>query len=210
VEEKSIINAETTFKILRNFSFNISCGYNVGTTLTFLLFLKGAASKNTPNSLMVSITTREATITATKGELLTSYFTVTKTEYLRRLAEYLATDISKFAEKYNKDGDLASQITLSLPSEEQPLTASERAWCSSFNQRNATCRELFPRVAKLLTANYNKKFAINRTTVDKKSHKSSPKKGGQPKKGGKKATKSSLPNGRPEDQRARLNSNKED
>jgi len=168
-----------------------NCGDSLAAALIFMLFLRGAASQNTPDSINVSITTKEAIISTSKRDLLVTYQRVTGTVYIRRLAEYFATDISRFAERYNKDGDLAVQITLSIPLDQPPLTRAERAWCSSFNQRNPVCQQLFPRVSQLLVADYKRKFFkkdnqnSNPTTTTKKIHKPSPKKGGKPAKGGK-------------------------
>jgi hypothetical protein len=80
----------------------------------------------------------------TKYDVMEIYSTVTKNKYLRRLAEYLATPISLYAEKNLLKGDLAEKINnriKSTPSDKDGkkaplLTAKQKAWSSSFNTNN--------------------------------------------------------------------------
>jgi hypothetical protein len=54
--------------------------------------------------------------------------------------------------EYGYEGDLASQLILKINVEagEDPLSPAERAWASSFNQKNLECEKRYPRVSKLL------------------------------------------------------------
>lgn len=74
------------------------------------------------------------------------------------MAEFLATQISEYAAENCPDGDLASHIDgLIVGDGTNGLTIEERAWCSSFNQRNVDCIKRFPRVHQLLSQQIQKK-----------------------------------------------------
>lgn len=186
IPERVSITSEEVYAICVHFANYNNIGLKVATVLIFLLFLKGAANKGAPNSISASINLQSGITSATKEDLLSSYKKVTGNEYLRRLAEYFATRISKFAQKYSFDGDLAQQIATTMKSTDPPLTPDERAWCSSFNQKNPDCYNLHPRVTSLLIADYNKKFNVKKkenNSKETKQVKSSPRKGQKPKKG---------------------------
>lgn len=73
IEEKNSLTDQMAWRTLSRFAYSLNCGFNVAAALMFMLFLRGAASRNTPNSISASINTKEATITATKGELLDAF-----------------------------------------------------------------------------------------------------------------------------------------
>jgi len=125
----------------------------------YRLFLKGAANKGTPNSLSVTITTKDGLDKRiSKQDLLMSYKKVTGNLFLRRMAEFLATHISEYAEKHQLDGDLVSSISSILKEDEEPLNMVERAWASSFNQNNKKLMEKSNRLEKLLSRDKNIRF----------------------------------------------------
>lgn len=82
------------FAILQE-NFTISLSETM--TLVFLLFLKGAANKGAPDKLGADIIDSLGNkVTMRKEDLLTAYYkVVTRNLHLRRLAEFLATPISK-------------------------------------------------------------------------------------------------------------------
>jgi hypothetical protein len=129
--------------------------------LVYLLFLKGAANKGAPDSLGATIIVQGDKVEMKKGDLMSAYKTHCKNNHLRRLAEYLATPISNFASANNLPGDLFPQVFSLLTRDEEPLSIEERAWCSSFNQKNNDCLTLHPRVASLLSVEYRLKFQKN-------------------------------------------------
>lgn len=102
----------------------------------YLLILKGAANTGTPTTFEIEISDPDGRrFPISKNDLLVQYKSVTKNSFLRRLAESLAEDICRFAEKRNLSGDLANKINTKLIAKnEAPLTTKERAWCSSFCQ----------------------------------------------------------------------------
>lgn len=155
----------------------------------YRLFLKGAANKGTPNSLSVTITTKDGTDKRiAKQDLIMSYKKFTGNLFLRRMAEFLATNISEYAEKHQLDGDLVVSISSILKEEEEPLTMMERSWASSFNQNNKKLLEKSSRLEKLLARDKSIRFPRKSTPKG-----SSPRKPGPGKrKGGKKGNSPKL------------------
>lgn len=127
-------------------------------TLIFLLFLKSAANKGALDKLGGEIVLLGDKVNMRKEDLISAYKVVTRNLHLRRLAEYLATPISRFAENNNLLGDLFQKINIFVPLKDMPLSPSERACCSSFNQKNKDCLELFQRVYSLFAVEYTIKF----------------------------------------------------
>ena len=74
--------------------------------LIYMLFLKGAANKGVPDSLSTSIVVESKKVTITKGDLMSAYKLACRNSYLHRLAEFLASNISKFAESNGWSGDI--------------------------------------------------------------------------------------------------------
>jgi hypothetical protein len=149
----------------------------------YLLILVGAAISATPVSLSVTVKNAKGhNIEVDKLQLLTAYKQITGNSYLRRLAETLADDISKFAEKHNIKGDLANKMNNKLLAEGKTvLSTRQMAWCSSFNQDNPTLNsnsELVI-VAQLLAEDYKKRFDKVQNKTSKPKPKSSPKRQGQ-------------------------------
>ena len=146
--------------------------------LTYQLFLKGAANKGAPGSLSATISSPNGEkITMLKEMLLHDYKMVCKNAHLRRLAEFLATDISIFAFSNKLQGDLAPKRSALIRPGEEPLSLEERAWCSSFNQKNPDCIISHIRVHTLLQLEYRMKFQ-----GDKGNKKKTPSKPAQRKK----------------------------
>lgn len=157
-----------------------------------LLSLKGAANRGAPDSLSVTINGEiqghSTPIEVNKRDLLVSYEKIFGNIFIRRLAEFLATPISLFAEKYRLTGDLATQLStlVNLENGEQPLSPGEKAWASSFNQLNPDCAAKYNRVAILLNKDYYAKFKkkgaqssqAKDSDSQKKGKKSTPRKSG--------------------------------
>lgn len=151
-------------------------------TAFFLLVLGGAANKGCPDSLSITLRTDKGARAISKGELLTVIQKVFQNKYIRRLAEYLAPPISEFAEKYRLGGDLASQLVNKINlSVDEPLSIVEKAWISSFNQKNPDCIDRVPRLAKILNKDYYDKFIVatkNNVNANKGKKRSTPRKPG--------------------------------
>jgi len=155
-----------------------------------LLFLKGAASAASPESLSVEIITDKTgtTIPVFKRDLVYSYKKVTNNTYIRKLAEALATPISTFAESRGLDGEIAQQINKKLIARgDPPLNKRQKAWCSSFNQQNELMEkdEELKIVLSLLVQDYHEKFRRKREATpssNKNKSTSSPRPKGKPNK----------------------------
>lgn len=131
-----------------------------------LLFLKGAANKGAPSQMQVDIIDHEGTsVSIQKHDVVSVYTAVTGNMFIRRLAETLSTQISRYAETNYLQGDLASSIeTTIISSEEEPLTLKEKAWASSFCQKNPLLISEAPRIAKYLAIDYQKRFSKRKKT----------------------------------------------
>lgn len=139
-----------------------------------LLFLKGAANNGAPNTMSVDVVDSiSGPTTISKYDIKYAYQRVTHNEFIRRLAESLAMEIGKYAEKNFLSGDIASKIDSRImaskeESERIPLSARERAWASSFSQRLPNLSDLSSsRLPQLLAADYNERFS--KKSKEKKS-----------------------------------------
>jgi hypothetical protein len=125
-----------------------------------LLMLKGACNQSAPSTMCVDIKDGDHLVQVSKHDLQYAYQLVCKNNHIRRLAEALNLEIGKFAEKFGLNGDLA--ITLNNMLMEKgfpPLTAKERAWASSFNQKLTCLSEIVGmRVPTLLAEDFNRRF----------------------------------------------------
>lgn len=119
---------------------------------TALLFLKGAANKGAPSTMAVDVFGEDgARVTVQKYDLMSIHKAVTGNNFLRRLAETLAPQISSFAEAKNLQGDLAKSINNTLVARRSggpSLSAKEKAWSNSFCQKCVGLETEAPRVAK--------------------------------------------------------------
>lgn len=178
------ITAKQVIEIIKVLSISFTIDrkdYSLIFSLIYLLFLKGAANRNSSGSLSASLVIDGEEVRMTKDDLLSAYQSITRNIYLRRLAEFLASNISKFAEANGYSGDIFPKVNALLNRNEPPLTPAERAWCSSFNQKNEDCYRMFPRVATLLAMEYRYKFLPNpiRINQGKEEKKSIPRKKGK-------------------------------
>jgi hypothetical protein len=123
-----VINIATKFKIPESTALKA----------IFILLLRGAANIPTPGNLKARIlNTKGEEIIIRKDDLMYEYRFATGNNFLRRLADTMASEISQFAEKNELDGEIAQKINnLVLREGDAPLSLIERAWCSSFNQNN--------------------------------------------------------------------------
>lgn len=144
--------------IVSSISNSLGTTHTISLHLIYMLFLRGASNKGAPDSLAATYVVEGERITLFKGDLMHAYKLYCRNNYLRRLAEYMATKISQFAEANNLNGDIYPRISSLMDPNEQPLSAGERAWCSSFNQKNPDCIETHPRVATMLNVEYRLKF----------------------------------------------------
>jgi hypothetical protein len=183
---ETTILPDTAHRIIITLGNNLQTDLTSTVRLIFLLFLRGgrlSANKGAPDSLNSSLINNENKITLTKGQLLNVYKAaawsypfqgstmqldgrcrpsrqaVTGNSHLRRLAEYLATDISNFAAANNIPGESVNRVSALLNRNEEPLSSEERSWCSSFNQKNPDCINRFPRLSTLIAVDYRIKFS---------------------------------------------------
>jgi len=156
---ETTILPDTAHRIIITLGNNLQTDLTSTVRLIFLLFLRGAANKGAPDSLNSSLINNENKITLTKGQLLNVYKAFTGNSHLRRLAEYLATDISNFAAANNIPGESVNRVSALLNRNEEPLSSEERSWCSSFNQKNPDCINRFPRLSTLIAVDYRIKFS---------------------------------------------------
>lgn len=190
IPKSTQISEEIVGKIIATFSDAFGLSYITGTIAIYLLFLNGAANKGAPESLTVTVKDSVGINTVCdKFTLIYAYRLHTKNIYLRRLAETLSTQISKFAEHYSFEGDLCKQINNRLKSKnETPLSIKEKSWCSSFNQNNRFMEQDqdLKRVNSLLASDLTIKFESKapkpKSVTKPKKNKPSPKKPGQGKK----------------------------
>nr|YP_010500116.1 hypothetical protein ODF01_pgp013 [Gormaniella terricola]UWV18293.1 hypothetical protein [Gormaniella terricola] len=119
----------------------------------YLLFLGGIIDSNCPENFSVRVPIERnsnSTTLVTKSVLKYCFKKVTKSDNLEQLGNYLATEISQFAEKYRLDGDLYEKFERELSNFKEPLSLQEKAWLSSFNIQNEICEKKHPRVFKLI------------------------------------------------------------
>lgn len=74
------------------------------------------------------------------------------------MAEVLATPISEYAFANDLNGDLAIHLSGILITGEDPLSIEERAWASSFNQKNRDCIIRHSKLHLLLNRDFVFKF----------------------------------------------------
>lgn len=158
-------------------TIRIQCYYVYSCNIFIISSWRRKSAPQAPDSLKVTVfDENKNSIDApqARGDLLYFYRSLTGNNFLRRLAECIADDISKFAEKNNLSGDLAQQIDRHLrgcePDEsgKRPakLTPKERAWCSSFNQENPTLdsdADLKVRLGNLLAQDLVRKTSSSKT-----------------------------------------------
>jgi hypothetical protein len=110
----------------------------------------------------------------TKRDLAYYYQQATGNTFLHRLAEHLSTNISQYAEKNNIDGDLATRLNnYVLTKKESPLTPKERAWASSFNQKNPELANVSERMLGIMAQDFKERFdKINKNKTNNKKGKS--------------------------------------
>jgi len=149
-------------KFIRSISVSFAIGEDVAFVGAALLFLKGAANKNSPGTMGVDVLDESGSpVFLTKYDLQIACQQACKNRLLRRIARSLAREIGIFAEKNHLNGDLAIKLNNNLLAEEEsPLTSKEKAWASSFSQTISNLEEFCgPRVPSLLAKDYNRRFA---------------------------------------------------
>lgn len=158
--KKSSITDNQIEKIVQTLATNFNAQPKDVVVALILLFLKGAASDGTPPTLSVEVTNK----TFTKRDLISSYQLVTGNNYIRRLAEAMASTIGTYAEANGLRGELATRIETQYRGETgETLSHKELAWCSSFSQSLPDLTERSSeRLVKLLAADYNKRFSANK------------------------------------------------
>lgn len=172
------ITREEAGAVVKQLSDTMGLSLGQGFACTALLLLKGASNKGAPNTLSVSITDTDGKIVdVTKHDLSYACKRTLGHEFLRRLAECLGSDISKYAEQNGLNGDLAITINnTAIAQGDPPLNNKERAWASSFNQfNNSLDTEASPRLATLMAQDYSKRFTKKKTPSS--SPKPTPKEG---------------------------------
>mmetsp|Transcript_9508 Transcript_9508/g.27195 ORF Transcript_9508/g.27195 Transcript_9508/m.27195 type:complete len:216 (-) Transcript_9508:3072-3719(-) len=186
------LSEETILTIIEGTATKFEISNELALKGIYLLLLRGAANKNTPLNLKVTLLREDGTeVYIRKENILYEYRFATGNNFIRRLAETLATDISKFAEKNELNGDLSQKMNNSLLRRgETPLSLKERAWCNSFNQNNTTLEKEtgLKRLPSLLAINLFEKSQKENSprspkTAPKKTRKARKNKGGQTKKG---------------------------
>lgn len=152
---------ETVEEIISKLSTDLQIPLVTCMVGTYLLLLKGAANAKAPNSMEVKVrNANDEVISLSKLDLLATYKRVTGNNFLRRLAETLAVEISQYAEKHGLKGELANKINTGiLGSGGVPLNSKEMAWASSFCQCLNNLAELSSeRLPSLLAADYTTRF----------------------------------------------------
>lgn len=162
----SVITNEEVNKIIKRLGDIFGLQPMTAFVAVAMLFLKGAANKGAPSQMRVDVLDHEGTVvTVQKHDVAQVYSAVTGNNFLRRLAEKLSTQISRFAEAHKLQGDLAQSIeTALIAQEEEPLTLKEKAWASSFCQKNPLLSQEAPRVARYLAIDYQKRFSKRKKT----------------------------------------------
>jgi hypothetical protein len=108
----------------------------------------------------VDIKTDDGVTSIVKYDVMMACQQVCKHKFLRRIAEYLAADISAFAEKHNLNDDLAIKLNNGLVAEgKPPLTTKEKAWANSFCQNYPNLEKFSGnRLPLLLAQDFQKRF----------------------------------------------------
>lgn len=177
------IPPDTVGEIIAQIAANLNIQPVTAMIGIFLLFLKGAANANAPNSMEVKLLDSQGlTISLSKLELLATYKRIAGNNFLRRLAEALACEISQYAENHNLKGELANKLNTKILSEGGvPLNSKEMAWASSFCQGIPNLSELSSdRLPGLLAQDYSNRFSnVKKGSNQPKTNNASKKKGGK-------------------------------
>lgn len=162
---KGILSNEDIGKIIVKIALDLNISNEEALTGVMLLMLKGAASSGTPQSLSVEL---KNGISISKKNISSAYMLVTGNNYIRRLAESLATHIGDFAETFGLSGELSQRINTALKAENgESLTIKEMAWCSSFSQNVPDLADRSSdRLVKLLAEDYKKRFDNKKKSKD--------------------------------------------
>lgn len=96
-------------------------------------------------------------VEVSKKDLLIVYELLAKNPHLRRLAETIAVQASRYAEHFGLRGDLARRLNTKLRAETgESLTPKEMAWANSFCQDVPDLKDLASeRLCVLLAEDYN-------------------------------------------------------
>jgi len=98
IPKKPTLSTKEIYEIITHMSHAFSLENHVTFQAISMLYLLGAGNKNTPQSLTVEVIDLSGRMTpVSKKDLLYYYNRTTKNNFLRRLAESLATEISTFA-----------------------------------------------------------------------------------------------------------------
>jgi hypothetical protein len=159
--KKNKLSDEQIEKIINTIRITLDIDANKAIVGMILLFLQGASSAGAPISMAIEL--GEGKI-ITKRNVLDACTAVTGHQYIRRIAETLASEIGKFAFNNKLSGELAGRINNRLKAETgENLTEIEMAYCSSFSQAIPNLNEITSeRLAKLLAEDYQKRFEIKK------------------------------------------------
>lgn len=156
------LSTEAVKEIVTKISTDMQVSAPIAMAAIYLLLLKGAANVKAPNSMeVIVLNEKKEQVSLTKLDLMAAYRRVTGNNFLRRLAETLACEISQFAEANNLRGELATRINNKLQmSGEPPLNNREMAWASSFCQGLTNLSQLSTdRLPGLLAEDYSLRFS---------------------------------------------------
>jgi len=155
------LSATEVGDIINKIATNMQVTPQLALAAMYLLFLKGAANIKAPNSMQVEVLNeKKEPVLLSKLDLMAAYRRVTGNNFLRRLAESLAVEISQFAEANGLRGELATRINNKLlVSREVPLNEKEMAWASSYCQSLPNLALLSSdRLPGLLAEDYTQRF----------------------------------------------------
>lgn len=155
--KEDAMSPEQVNEVIKVFATSCRIPIAAGFVAMALLMLKGAANAGTPESMYVEV----CKLAITKGDLLLAYEKVTGNRHIRRLAEAAAVQISRYAEQYGLDGDLAKRLNTRLRADTgENLSPKEMAWANSFCQNVPNLGELSSeRLCKLLAEDFNSRFS---------------------------------------------------
>lgn len=145
-------------RIIKSISANLRINPEVSLVGMMLLFLQGAASSGSPLTMSIEIDQGKY---IEKRNIVSACNLVTGHQYIRRIAEALAPEIGKYANKNNLKGELATRINNRLKAETgENLTHIEMSYCSSFSQSISNLAEITgsERLTKLLAEDYQRNF----------------------------------------------------
>lgn len=167
--KKAKISDEQIIKIMECISKELDVPIQRVIAGTYLLFLQGAASASSPDSMSVPLT-EEAKLD--KRTLVQTCLYITKHQYIRRIAEAKAAEIGRFAEINKLQGELAQRINNKYMAETGlTLSDKELAYCSSFSQSIPNLEEITSsRLSKLLAEDYTRRFDKNKRDPQRKEN----------------------------------------